>query len=116
PSYDFVFLGRFRGTAPGLPPLDPDPSAPVYKAFRSEYTAHFHTENPDSTAFVANAYDAFFSIALAALAGGDDRSGAAITANLGRLSAADGDLISASPLGFSTALAALRAGHAVNLQ
>jgi ABC-type branched-subunit amino acid transport system substrate-binding protein len=60
----WAMLNRIRGTAPGLP-ADPDPSAGVYRSFSSDYQAHFH-EDPSDTAWVANAYDAFYVVAIAA--------------------------------------------------
>jgi branched-chain amino acid transport system substrate-binding protein len=116
PSYDYTFLARFQGTAPGLPPIEPDPSAAIYKGFRGEYTASFPAENPDGTAFVANAYDAFWSVALAALAAGDDRSGGAVLANLARLSDQEADVMTAvGPNGYANGLQELKAGRNINL-
>jgi branched-chain amino acid transport system substrate-binding protein len=113
--YNFTFLGRFRGTAPGLKPADAV-SGPIYNAFHAAYVAAWTTEEPNDTAFVASAYDSFFSITLATAAAGDDRSGAAIVANLGRLSSSGARSISVGPGGFGAALGELVGGRDVNLQ
>lgn len=82
--YDFRYLNRILGTAPALPAFG-DPSGPVYAAFASNYKTAFAGEDPANTAFVANAFDAFYVIAMAANAAGSRPTGAAIAANLARM-------------------------------
>ena len=73
--FDFTFLSRIRGTAPALPAFT-DPSGPVYAAFDLSYRAAFNQESPADTAFVANAYDAAYAIAIGAAAAGASPTGA----------------------------------------
>jgi branched-chain amino acid transport system substrate-binding protein len=115
PPYDFTFLARIQGTAPGLPP-DGDPSAAVYRTFSTDYKAQFNGEDPADTAHVANAYDAIYAIAIAAAAAGDRPSGAAIAANLARLSTAGAASILVGPAdAFSSGVDTLKGGHDINL-
>jgi ABC-type branched-subunit amino acid transport system substrate-binding protein len=62
--YDFTFLTRIRGTAPALPAFS-DASGPVFAAFDSSYRGQWNGESANETAFVANAYDAAYAIAIA---------------------------------------------------
>ena len=74
--FDFTFLTRIRGTAPALPAFT-DPSGPVYAAFDVSYRAAVSiSESPADTAFVANAYDAAYAIAIGAAAVGGVADGA----------------------------------------
>jgi branched-chain amino acid transport system substrate-binding protein len=113
--WDFAFLGRIRGTAPGVP-ADPDPSAGIYRSFAAGYRDSFG-DDPGSVAFVANAYDAFWVLALAARAAGDHRDGAAVAANLGRLSskAAGTVVVPVGPNGFLAGVNGLAGGGAIDL-
>jgi branched-chain amino acid transport system substrate-binding protein len=84
--FDFTFLSRIRGTAPALPAFT-DPSGPAYAAFAVSYRGHWNQEDPADTAFVADAYDAAYAIAIgAAAAGASSATGRAIAANLARMS------------------------------
>jgi len=84
--FDFTFLSRIRGTAPALPAFG-DASGPVYAAFAAAYRAHWNQEDPADTAFVADAYDATYAIAIAAAAAGASAAtGRGIAANLARMS------------------------------
>jgi branched-chain amino acid transport system substrate-binding protein len=100
-------LSRIHGTAPGLP-ADPDPSAGVYRAFSTDYQAHFK-ENPSDTAWVANAYDAVYAVAIAAAVSGPKPGGAAIAANLKRLSNKSATSIPLGVNGYGAAVQALQA-------
>jgi branched-chain amino acid transport system substrate-binding protein len=100
-------LSRIRGTAPGLP-TDPDPSAAVYRAFSSDYQAHFH-EDPSNTAWVANAYDAVYVVAIAAAAAGPKPTGTAIAAAMHRLSNKSAKPIAVGINSYGTAVQALQA-------
>lgn len=85
--FDYTYLNRIRGTAPALPAAG-DASGPVYQAFAQNYKTRFNNEDPANNAFVANAYDALYVIALAAQAStmtGTRASGHVIATNLGRM-------------------------------
>jgi branched-chain amino acid transport system substrate-binding protein len=99
-------LGRIRGTAPGLP-TDPDPSAAVYRAFSSDYEGRFK-EDPSNTAWVANAYDAVYVVAIAAAAAGPRPTGTAIAANMHRLSNKSAKAIPVGINSYGTAVQALQ--------
>jgi ABC-type branched-subunit amino acid transport system substrate-binding protein len=100
-------LNRIRGTAPGLP-ADPDPSAGVYRGFSTDYQAHFG-EDPSNTAWVANAYDAFYVVAIAAAVAGPHPTGVAIAANMRRLSDKSAKAIAVGVNGYGAAVQALQA-------
>ncbi|HXU74179.1 MAG TPA: ABC transporter substrate-binding protein [Polyangia bacterium] len=113
--YDFAYLSRIRGTAPALPAFS-DPSGPVYAAFDVSYRAAFSQESPADTAFVANAYDAAYAIAIGAAAVGGKPTGHAIAANLGRMSDATGTKIEIGPGQYQAGVNALvMAGGSINL-
>jgi branched-chain amino acid transport system substrate-binding protein len=113
PTWDFGFLGRFRGTSPGLRP--DAGSLNAFNTFRQQYAPRFGQE-PDATAYVTNTYDAFFCMALAALASPAPHSGSDVVANLKRLSdKASSTKVDVGALGFSTALPVLMAGRTVDL-
>jgi branched-chain amino acid transport system substrate-binding protein len=103
-------LSRIRGTAPALP-VDPDPSAGVFRSFSTAYQAHFG-EDPSDTAFVANAYDAFYAIAIAAAAAGTKPTGAQIAVNMGRLSTKGSTAVPVGSSGYGQAVQALQAAGA----
>jgi branched-chain amino acid transport system substrate-binding protein len=112
--FDFTFLTRIRGTAPALPALA-DPSGPVYGAFASGYRGRFMQEDPADTAFVANAYDAAYAIAIAAAAAGASPTGAAIAKNLARMSDHDGSAVHIGPGEYQAGVNALLSGGTVDL-
>jgi ABC-type branched-subunit amino acid transport system substrate-binding protein len=112
--YDFTFLSRIRGTAPALPAFM-DPSGPVYAAFEVSYRAAFSQESPADTAFVANAYDAAYAIAIGAAAAGARPSGRAIVANLARMSDASGTKIDVGPGMYQAGVNALMGGGTLDL-
>ncbi|HEX9105015.1 MAG TPA: ABC transporter substrate-binding protein, partial [Polyangia bacterium] len=113
PPYDFTFLTRIRGTAPALPAFG-DASGPVYAAFDVSYRGQWH-EAPSDTAFVANAYDAAYAIAIGAAAAGASPSGAAIASRLARMSDPAGTIVDVEPSQFQAAVNALLAGGNINL-
>jgi branched-chain amino acid transport system substrate-binding protein len=111
--FDFTFLSRIRGTAPALPAFS-DASGPVYAAFDASYRAQFH-EAPSDTAFVANAYDAAYAIAIGAAASGASPTGSAIASRLGQMSDPAGMVVQVRPDEYQSAVNALIAGGHIDL-
>lgn len=111
--YDFSFLGRIRGTAPALPAFG-DPSGPVFAAFDVSYRGQWH-EAPADTAFVANAYDAAYAIAIGAAAAGASPTGRGIASQLARMSATGSMTVQIGPAQYQAAVNALRGGAAIDL-
>jgi branched-chain amino acid transport system substrate-binding protein len=112
--FDFAYLARIRGTAPALPAFS-DPSGPVFAAFSTSYQGRFH-EDPANTAFVANAYDAFYVLAIAAGAVGARATGAQIAANIARMSDPNGKKIPIDPSDFQAGVNQLKsAGATIDL-
>jgi branched-chain amino acid transport system substrate-binding protein len=111
--FDFTFLTRIRGTAPALPAFS-DPSGPVYAAFDASYRGQWH-EAPSDTAFVANAYDAAYAIAIGAGASGASATGRAIAARLGSMSDPAGMAVQVRPDEYQSAVNALIAGGTIDL-
>ena len=113
--YDYTFLTRIRGTAPALPAFS-DASGPVYASFDVSYRGQWNGEPPSSTAFVANAYDAAYAIAIgAAAAGGSSATGSAIAARLARMSDHAGTVAEVGPAQYQAAVNALSAGGNIDL-
>ncbi|HEY1587246.1 MAG TPA: ABC transporter substrate-binding protein, partial [Polyangia bacterium] len=112
--YDFTFLSRIRGTAPALPQFT-DPSGPVFAAFEVSYEAAFSQESPADTAFVANAYDAAYAIAIAAAAAGTAPTGRVIAANLGHMSDPLGMSVNVGPGDYQAGVNTLDGGGTINL-
>ncbi|HEY2746163.1 MAG TPA: ABC transporter substrate-binding protein, partial [Polyangia bacterium] len=112
--YDFTFLSRIRGTAPALPAFA-DPSGPVFAAFEVSYQAAFNQESPADTAFVANAYDAAYAIAIGAAAAGASPTGHAIASNLGRMSDPAGMTVNIGPGDYQAGVNTLVGGGTINL-
>jgi branched-chain amino acid transport system substrate-binding protein len=111
--FDFTFLTRIRGTAPALPAFS-DPSGPVYAAFDLSYRGAWK-ESPAQTAFVANAYDAAYAIAIGAAAAGPAPSGRAIAANLARMSDHAGAVVELGPAQYQAGVNALDGGGTIDL-
>ncbi len=111
--FDFTLLARIRGTAPALPAIS-DPSGPVYAAFDASYRAQWQ-ELPSQTAFVANAYDAAYAIAIGAGAAGPSPSGRLIASELARMSDHAGAVVHIGPGEYQAAVNALLAGGDVDL-
>jgi branched-chain amino acid transport system substrate-binding protein len=112
--FDFTFLTRIRGTAPALPAFS-DPSGPVYAAFDVSYRGQWKGETPADTAFVANAYDAVYAIAIGAAAAGPSPTGHAIAAQLGRMSDHAGTSVQVGPAQYQAGVNALLAGGTIDL-
>jgi ABC-type branched-subunit amino acid transport system substrate-binding protein len=112
--YDFAFLGRIRGTAPALPAFT-DASGPVYASFDVSYRGQWNGEAPSETAFVANAYDAAYAIAIGAAAAGASPTGSAIATELGRMSDSGGTAVQIGPAQYQAGVNALLAGGNINL-
>jgi branched-chain amino acid transport system substrate-binding protein len=112
--FDFTFLTRIRGTAPALPAFT-DASGPVYAAFDVSYRGQWNGESPADTAFVANAYDAAYAIAIAAAAAGSSATGHAIAANLARMSDHAGSSVEIGPAQYQAGVNALLAGGTIDL-
>ena len=111
--FDFTFLSRIRGTAPALPAFM-DPSGPVYAAFDVSYRGQWG-ESPADTAFVANAYDAAYAIAIGAAAAGASPTGKQIASVLGRMSDAAGTVVHVRPDEYQGGVNALLAGGNIDL-
>jgi ABC-type branched-subunit amino acid transport system substrate-binding protein len=113
--YDFTYLTRIRGTAPALPAFS-DPSGPVYAAFAVSYRGHWMQEDPADTAFVANAYDAAYAIAIGAAATAGTATGKGIAANLARMSDTAGGLkVQIGPGEYQAGVNALVGGGTIDL-
>ena len=112
--YDFTFLARIRGTAPALPAFT-DASGPVYASFEVSYRGQWNDEPPSETAFVANAYDAAYAIAIGAAAAGASPTGSAIAAQLGRMSDHAGTAVQIGPAQYQAGVNALLAGGNIDL-
>jgi branched-chain amino acid transport system substrate-binding protein len=113
----FPMLNRIRGTAPALP-VDPDASAGIYRAFQQAFEAvpKFNGEDPSNTAFTANAYDAFYTIAIAAAVTPKPLTGAGIAANMKRLSATGGQMFPVGVNGYNAAVQALQASPTAQIK
>jgi len=112
--YDFTFLTRIRGTAPALPAFT-DASGPVYASFDVSYRGQWNGEPPSETAFVANAYDAAYAIAIGAAAAGSSPTGSAIAAELARMSDHAGTSVQIGPAQYQAGVNALLAGGNIDL-
>jgi branched-chain amino acid transport system substrate-binding protein len=112
--YDFTFLQRIRGTAPALPDFT-DASGPVYAAFAVSYRGRWNQEDPANTAFVANAYDAAYAIAIGAAAAGTSPTGKAIAANLARMSQSGALQVHLGPGEYQAGVNALVGGANIDL-
>jgi branched-chain amino acid transport system substrate-binding protein len=111
--YDYTFLGHIKGTAPGLP-TGTDASAGVFRSFSASYSGRFGV-TPADVAYVANAYDAFYAIALAAVAAGSTPTGALIAANMQRMSKKGAPTIKVGPNGFEAGVNLLATGNMIDL-
>lgn len=111
--FDFTFLTRIRGTAPALPAFS-DPSGPVFAAFDFSYFGQYG-EHPSETAFVANAYDAAYAIAIGAAAAGASPTGRAIATELGRMSDHAGTSVQIGPAQYQLGVNALVGGGTIDL-
>ena len=97
-------LARVRGTKPAVP------SGNTYSFFRMSYQNRFGVD-PDTTAFVANGYDAAYLIALAAAAASSAQpTGADLAQVLSQKLAATGATLAVGPDSYLDAVQAIRAG------
>ena len=103
-------LDRTSGSAPA------HPSGQLYSAFSGTYMGKYGID-PSVTAFVANAYDAAYCIAIAMGAVPVDKplTGHGIAAGMALLSTKSGTPIDVGPNGFSTAYSALASGGQIDL-
>jgi branched-chain amino acid transport system substrate-binding protein len=108
PSTDV--LRRITGTAPATP------SGPAFAAFQATYMGQFG-KNPSDTAFVANAYDATYVIAIAmgAVPVGVKVTGTALIAGMTSLSDPNGLPVRVGPGEFGAGYARLADGGTINL-
>ena len=96
-------LARIRGTAPALP------DGATFTNFQAAFISKYHVD-PKTTAFVANAYDAAYLVALAAAATkGHLPNGHELVAGLGRLQGA-GSVLPVGPASYIEALNRMVAG------
>lgn len=110
----YAAMTRVRGTGPANPDFS-DPSGKAFMVLQTNYKATFG-EDPAETAFVGNAYDAFYVAAFAALAlPADARDGKRIAANLGRMSDANGSQVTVGPNDITGGVTPLQMGASINL-
>ncbi len=104
---------RITGTAPGTP------SGPAFSVFQSTYAARFNGVDPSTTAFVANAYDAMYTIAIAmgTIPPGSPVTGHGLAVGMQRLSDSGPNalVIRVGPGQFSAGYQELAQGGLVNL-
>ncbi|MCA1665074.1 MAG: ABC transporter substrate-binding protein, partial [Myxococcales bacterium] len=112
---NYAVMTRVRGTGPANPPFS-DPSGKAFIVMQTNYKSEFG-EDPAETAFVGNAYDAFYVAAFATLSlPADKRVGANIVANLARLSDhGSGVSVTIGPNNINTGVTPLQMGATVDL-
>ncbi|MCU1281021.1 MAG: uncharacterized protein JWM53_4567 [bacterium] len=111
---NYMVMNRVRGTGPANPSAT-DPSGMAFAVMQSSYIARF-VEDPAETAFVGNAYDAFYAAAFAALAlPADKRDGKSIIANLARMSDPGGKQVVVQPNDINGGVTTLQSGGTINL-
>ncbi|HEX6837295.1 MAG TPA: ABC transporter substrate-binding protein, partial [Polyangia bacterium] len=94
---NYAVMTRVRGTGPANPDFS-DPSGKAFTVMAANYKQTFSGEDPAETAFVGNAYDAFYVAAFAAVAlPADKRDGKSIVANLARRSDPNGTSVVVGP-------------------
>jgi ABC-type branched-subunit amino acid transport system substrate-binding protein len=112
---NYAVLTRLHGTGPANPSFD-DPSGMAFIVMQTNYKAHFNGEDPAETAFVGNAYDAFYTAAFAGLPlATGKRSGGNLVANLGRMSDPNGVAVVVGPNSISAGVTTLQMGGTINL-
>jgi branched-chain amino acid transport system substrate-binding protein len=83
---NYMVMNRVRGTGPANPSFT-DPSGMAFMVMQSNYKSRFAGEDPAETAFVGNAYDAFYTAAFAALSlPSDKRDGKSLVSRLQSMS------------------------------
>ncbi|HXU74255.1 MAG TPA: ABC transporter substrate-binding protein [Polyangia bacterium] len=111
----YSVMTRVRGTGPANPSFT-DPSGMAFQVMQNNYKGRFAGEDPAETAFVGNAYDAFYTAAFAGL--GLDRgkrSGKNLVAALGRMSDPMGTSVIVGPNNISAGVTTLQMGGTINL-
>ncbi len=103
-------MARVQGTAPATP------SGPAFDAFKAVYQGTYGTD-PSATAFVANAYDATYAIAIAmgAIPAGAPVTGRALVVGMQLLSDPTGMRVRVGPGEFGAAYQWLADGGTVDL-
>jgi len=106
-------LDRIRGTAPATP-LPSTPSGKAFDVFRTKYMGRYNSD-PAGTAFVANAYDAFYVVALsiALVPPGQKATGPLIAQGMSRLSS--GNPVDVGASSYASAFQSLASGASINL-
>lgn len=112
---NYAVMTRVRGTGPANPDFS-DPSGKAFTVMATNYKATFSGEDPAETAFVGNAYDAFYVAAFAGLSlPAGKRDGKSIVANLARLSDANGTSVVVGPNAINSGVTPLQMGGTINL-
>jgi branched-chain amino acid transport system substrate-binding protein len=112
----FDLLGRIRGTAGGTPPLSDPVSGPVYATFSGSYARRFPTVSLSGHTWVANSYDAFYALVLAAATISDGQfSGHRLAAGMARLSTLGAPRAQVGPVDYLPAVSQLRGGGNIEL-
>ncbi|MGZ3440252.1 MAG: ABC transporter substrate-binding protein [Polyangia bacterium] len=112
---NYAVMNRVRGTGPANPSFT-DPSGMAFTVMQGNYKQHFAGEDPAETAFVGNAYDAFYTAAFATLSlSSDKRSGKNIAANLARMSDPGGTKVVIGPNNISGGVTTLQNGGTIDL-
>ena len=103
-------LDRIEGTAPATP------SGKPFDVFRAKYKGRFSLD-PADTSFVANAYDAFYAIAIAiaAVPAGKAATAPLLAQGMARLSSPTGRAFDVGLRDYAAAYGALAAGGSINL-
>lgn len=112
---NYAVMTRVRGTGPANPAFS-DPSGKAFIVMQTNYKTEFG-EDPAETAFVGNAYDAFYVAAFATLSlPAGKRDGQSIAANLARLSDhANGVSVTVGPNNINAGVTPLQMGGTVDL-
>jgi branched-chain amino acid transport system substrate-binding protein len=88
----------------------------AFQVMQTNYKARYQNEDPAETAFVGNAYDAFYTAAFAGLSlSRGKRSGGNIIAALARMSDPAGTGVVVGPNGISGGVTTLQNGGTINL-
>ncbi|HWE31284.1 MAG TPA: ABC transporter substrate-binding protein, partial [Polyangia bacterium] len=112
---NYAVMNRVHGTGPANPDFS-DPSGMAFAVLQQSYKARWSGEDPAETAFVGNAYDAFYVAAFATLSlPAGKRDGKSIVANLARLSDAAGPSVVVEPNDINAGVTPLQMGGTINL-
>jgi branched-chain amino acid transport system substrate-binding protein len=112
----FDVLSRIHGTAGGTPPPSDPVSGAVYEAFASRYRNRFPDVSLPGHTWVANSYDAFYAIVLAAATVTDGTfTGHKLAAGMARLSTPGAMRVEVGSVDYPPAVAQLRNGLDLNL-